>query len=153
MIRFADDSDFIQISEMLRDIHGIHVKAEPHYYKNVEQVISEKDYKDEVSKKHIVVYEDNGKISGYVMFSEMIIKDHPIIIDQKILMIDDICVVSSERGKGIGRQLFNYIENHAKDNLFTNIDLNVWSFNINAFKFYKSMGMRETRIKMSKRTH
>ena len=150
MIRFASYNDFHQISEILKDIHGMHAKAEPNYYKNVEQVVSEKDYKDEVDKKHIFVYENNGKILGYVMFAEMIINNHPIIKNQKILMIDDICVISSERGKGIGRQLFNHIENYAKANSYTNIDLNVWSFNINAYKFYKSMGMRDTRIRMNK---
>jgi len=150
MIRFAINNDFYQISEMLKDIHGMHVKAEPNYYKNVEQVISEIDYKEEVNKNHIIVYEENETIIGYVMFAEMSINKHPIIKDQKVLMIDDICVISSERGKGIGRQLFNHIEKYAKDNNYTNIDLNVWSFNINAHKFYKSMGMRETRVRMSK---
>jgi len=150
MIRYAIVKDFAQISDMLKDIHGMHAKAEPKYYKNVETVISEKEFKDEIDKKHIIVYENNDKIFGYVMFADMTINNHPIIKDQKILMIDDICVLSSERGKGIGRKLFNYIEKYAKDRDYTNIDLNVWSFNINAFKFYKSMGMRETRIKMSK---
>jgi len=153
MIRFAEYKDFIQISEMLYDIHSMHAKAEPNYYKNVEQVISENDFNNEIDRKHIIVYEDNKKITGYVMFADMIISNHPIIKDQKILMIDDIYVASSERGKGIGRQLFNHIEKFAKDNCYTNIDLNVWSFNVNAFKFYKSMGMRETRIRMSKNTN
>ncbi len=150
MIRFAQYNDFNQISLMLKDIHGMHVKAEPKYYKNVDQIISQDDFNKEIDSKHIFVYAVNNKVLGYVMFADMIITNHPIIIDQKVLMIDDICVIPSERGKGIGRKLFNYIEKYAKEQNYTNIDLNVWSFNINAFKFYKSMGMRETRIKMSK---
>ena len=73
------------------------------------------------------------------MFNDMIISNHPIIKDQKILMIDDICVKDTERGKGIGRELFIYTEKYAKGNNYTNIDLYVWSFNINAYKFYKSI--------------
>ena len=150
MIRLAKYDDFDQIKTMLKDIHGMHAKAEPNYYKNVEEVIPENVYKDEVDKKHIFVYEVDDTISGYVMFNDFIINNHPIIKDQKILMIDDICVKDTERGKGIGRQIFNYIENHAKENNYTSIDLHVWSFNINAYKFYKSMGMRDSRTRMIK---
>jgi ribosomal protein S18 acetylase RimI-like enzyme len=151
MIRFATYDDYKQISEMLKDIHGMHVKAEPSYYKNVEEVISVKDFNEEVDKKHVFVYDTNDKIIGYVIFAEMVIQNHPIINDQRVFMIDDIYVLPSERGKGIGRQLFSYIEKYAKDNKYTNIDLNVWTFNVNALKYYKSMGMRETRVKMSKK--
>jgi ribosomal protein S18 acetylase RimI-like enzyme len=150
MIRFAKYDDFGHINEILKDIHNMHVKNEPNYYKKVDEVISKKEFNEEIDKKHVIIYESDNAILVYVIFSEMIINHHPMIKDQKVLFIDDICVLHSERGKGIGRQLFNYIENYAKDNLYTNIDLNVWSFNVNAFKFYKSMGMRETRIKMSK---
>jgi ribosomal protein S18 acetylase RimI-like enzyme len=151
MIRFAEYEDFNQIHEILKDLHGLHVKGEPNYYKKADAIISVKEFNDEIDKGHVLVYECDSKILGYIMFYEMIITNNPIIKDQKVLFINDLCVLHSERGKGIGRQLFCNIERFAKDNQYTDIELNVWSFNINAFKFYKSMGMRETRIKMGKR--
>jgi len=150
MIRFARYEDYNHIHEMLQDIHGMHVKEEPKYYKKINEVISLSDFNNEVDKKHVFVYEENEKILAYAIFAEMLISNHPIIVDQKVLMIDDICVLKSERGRGIGKELFAYIERYAKENNYTNIDLNVWTFNTDALNFYKSMGMRETRVKMSK---
>lgn len=150
MIRLATDGDFAQISAMLRDIHRAHARAEPSYYKDLDEVMTEKDFRAEVAAGHVMVLEEDGVVKGYAIFADMLIQNHPIIKDQKILMIDDICVLASERGRGVGRRLFGHIEKHARAHDYTSIDLNVWTFNLDAHKFYRSMGMRDTRVRMTK---
>lgn len=150
MIRLAEYKDFLEISSLQKEVHKIHVNAEPTYYKDLEVVMTEEYFKSEVDKNHIFVYELNEKILALTIFAERIIANNPIMKDQKILLIDDICVASSERRKGLGRELFNYIENYAYKNNFTKIDLNVWSFNTSAYYFYKSLGMRDATIRMTK---
>ncbi len=43
--------------------------------------------------------------------------------------------------KGIGKKLYNYLLDKAKKEGIDAIELNVWSFNSSAIKFYESLGM------------
>ncbi|MGM9774359.1 MAG: GNAT family N-acetyltransferase [Candidatus Egerieousia sp.] len=58
-----------------------------------------------------------------------------------MLYIDDICVNSSLRGRGVGRKLYEYTENFAKSIGCHNITLNVWTANPGAQRFYESLGL------------
>ena len=48
------------------------------------------------------------------------------------------------RGKKLGKKLFQFAENKAKQEGFDNISLLVWSFSTEAIQFYCSMGMMVT---------
>lgn len=48
----------------------------------------------------------------------------------------------SARGKGIGKQVMSFIEEHAKSRGFNRIELGVFAFNEKAIKFYESIGYK-----------
>ena len=54
----------------------------------------------------------------------------------------------NHRRKGIAKKLFSYLTLKAKENNIDSIELNVWSFNTEAIKFYESMGMNIKNIRM-----
>lgn len=150
LFRKADLEDFDAILPLKNEVHQKHAQAEPDFYRNLQNAITKEEYAQELQMHEVYVLEDNNKIIGYSFCYVMEIKDHPLILNQKIFFIDDYCVARREKRKGYGRAMFEELEKLAKAQGCTSIELNVWDFNEEAKTFYKSMQMRRTRIRMQK---
>ena len=70
--------------------------------------------------------------------------------DVKTLYIDDLCVDETERGKHIGKTLYDFVVSYAKKNGYYNVTLNVWADNKKAVGFYEKIGLRVQKIGMEK---
>ena len=148
ILRSGEISDYEQVLPLKISVHNKHAKAEGKFYKDSQDVLSIQSYSDEVAKDHVLVLDNDGIIVAYVFILEMNIKNHPLINDQKILYIDDLCVSEERRGKGIGTELFSKLLEYAKIKGYSSLELSVWDFNEEAQNFYSKMGMRRTRIRM-----
>ena len=73
-----------------------------------------------------------------------------LIKDLLPLYIDDLCVDEVRRGQHIGKSLYEYVLNYAKENDFYNVTLNVWSLNESAMKFYEACGLVPQKVGMEK---
>ena len=73
---------------------------------------------------------------------------NPAMLPHRIAYIDDICVHSRCRGRGIGRLLHNEMVRIARERGADTLILTVWAFNESAIRFYKSLGMTERNINM-----
>ena len=71
-----------------------------------------------------------------------------ILTDIKTLYIDDLCVDETLRGQHVGRQLYDYVVQFAKDSGCYNVTLNVWSCNESAMRFYEKCGLKPQKIGM-----
>jgi ribosomal protein S18 acetylase RimI-like enzyme len=67
-------------------------------------------------------------------------------VEKEELFIDVLAVRKEHRGKGVGRQLIEYIKAYGRCNRFTSISLHVVDTNMRAKKFYESMGFVERRL-------
>ena len=70
--------------------------------------------------------------------------------DIKTLYIDDLCVDELARGGHIGKRLYEYVLDFARQHGYYNVTLNVWADNVNARKFYEKIGLRVQKIGMEK---
>ena len=88
-----------------------------------------------------VAVDEENQVAGYAfcIFQQHI--NNNILTDVRTLYIDDLCVDEKKRGMGIGTALFEYIVAYAKENGCYNVELNVWSFNKDAIRFYEKCGM------------
>ena len=148
-IRRANVNDIDRISELLLQVHKIHsdgrsdlfVKGAKKYQKEeLERLIKD-------DNTPIFVYEEEQLIEGYI-FAFIQEMNSPSLCKIKSLYIDDLCVEKNCRGKGVGTSLYNFIKEYAKSIGCYNITLNVWSFNKNAYEFYKKCGLNEQKIVM-----
>nr|MCR4790816.1 GNAT family N-acetyltransferase [Treponemataceae bacterium] len=64
--------------------------------------------------------------------------------------IDDLCVDENIRGQHIGKSLYDYVLQFAKEEGCYNLTLNVWTLNPNAMKFYEKCGLLPQKIGMEK---
>ena len=65
-----------------------------------------------------------------------------------MLIVEKIGVDKNFRRNGYGRILINAIKKKAKQENCNRIELNCWSFNKNAIKFYRKIGMKVQKLTM-----
>ena len=142
MIRKANIKDLDAINELLYEVHAIHYKLRPDIFTDGVKKYSDEEIKEilQDNNRNIFVYEEDNKVLGYV-FWIIYTNTNPPLQSIKTLYIDDFCVLENERGKGIGKKLYEYIKEFAKHNDCYNITLNVWNNN-SAYHFYQSLGLK-----------
>jgi ribosomal protein S18 acetylase RimI-like enzyme len=100
---------------------------------------------EQVNNKNTInlVYEDNKEIVGFILAQYKKPSKVPFIRKRKVIFIDSIVVDENHKKMGIGRRMMEYLENIAKKKKVESVELNVYSFNKDAQKFYKALGMSE----------
>lgn len=150
-IRRATESDMDVLNNLLNQVLMVHHKGRPDIFK-----ANCKKYTDEEllriiaddSRPIFVAADEDGAVMGYAfcVFQQHI--DNNILTDIKTLYIDDLCVDENIRGRHIGRSLYDYVVDFAKNSGCYNVTLNVWSLNEGAMKFYEKCGLKPQKIGM-----
>ena len=144
MIRKAEYKDVPRIIELLKDINLIHHLGRPDIFK-IGTKYTEDDLKKIIddNKDIIFVYTSSSDLVLGYCFTQVhqAINDN-LLTDIKTLYIDDLCVEKTTRGLGIGKKLYEFVKNYAKQNGFYNLTLNVWECNPKARGFYDALGLK-----------
>lgn len=149
-IRKAKTMDISSIKKLLYEVHQVHYNVRPDLFKagcrkyNDDEVLAFIHSKD--TPIFVAVLED--EVVGYAFCIPKQIYNHPSMVDIRTLYIDDFCIEESVRGKQIGKRLYEYVLQYAKDQGFYNVTLNVWADNVDAVNFYKKIGMQIQKIGM-----
>lgn len=149
MIREMNLNDYEDVKILVRQIHELHLSNRPDIYNDGESFPKECFEKvlSDVNNLNYV-YVENKKIVGVLNATLQHTNPLPIIKLRTFYFIENIVVDKNHRRKGIAKKLFNYLTLKAKENNIDSIELNVWSFNTEAIKFYESMGMNIKNIRM-----
>lgn len=153
-IRRADIKDADKINELLFQVAKIHANGRPDIFKTATKKYSDQELIEIINNDDSPIFvatDEKDFCLGYAFCVFQKTKDSILLQDRKTLYIDDICVDENSRGKHIGKSLYDFVENFAKENGFDNITLNVWSFNQSAYKFYEKCGMTPLKTTMEKR--
>lgn len=149
IIRRAEAGDLAQISALLYQVHGVHANARPDIFVPGRKKYSNAELADVISNdnKPVFVADENGKTLGYA-FCVFKTPSIPSMQPVKTLYIDDLCVVENCRGSGIGKKLFEFVKDFAKQSGCYNLTLNVWECNPGAKAFYESCGLSVMKTEM-----
>jgi len=150
VVRKAVIENFEAVKHLNNQVHRKHVIAKPDVFREIENPLNLDFFSIEIGKDHIFVLESDDVILGYAFVRIVETKDHPVIKDKKILLIEDLCIGANYKRKGLGKILFTELEKYAKENNCTSIELTVWDFNDEAKQFYEKMEMEKTIIRMKK---
>lgn len=77
------------------------------------------------------------KVVGYAFCVHKQFVNDNNMTDVKTLYIDDLCVDESARGKHVGKALYEYVVDYARQNGYYNVTLNVWADDVKAVEFYE----------------
>ena len=149
MIREMNLNDYEDVRILVKQIHELHLSNRPDIYNDGESF--PKEYFEKVlsdANNLNYVYVENKKIVGVLNATLQHTNPLPIIKARTYYFIENLVVDKNHRRKGIAKKLFNYLTLKAKENNIDSIELNVWSFNTEAIKFYESMGMNIKNIRM-----
>lgn len=152
-IRNAKEKDIERILKLLLQVNNVHAEGRPDIFKKDMRKYTKTQLEDLLNEKDTYIYvavDENDECVGYsfCQFSE--IKDGTNLVPRKTVYIDDICVDSSLRGKGIGTLLYEHSVSEAEKMGCYNVTLNVWSFNTSAMHFYEKCGMKPLKTVMER---
>ncbi|HIW80194.1 MAG TPA: GNAT family N-acetyltransferase [Candidatus Acetatifactor stercoripullorum] len=150
-IRRAQEKDMEDINRLLLQVCLVHHKGRPDLFKYGAKKYTDQQLKDLIAddgRPIFVAADENGRVLGYAFCVFQQYPDNNILTDIKTLYIDDLCVDETLRGRHIGRSLYDYVLNYAKESGCYNVTLNVWSCNQGAMKFYESCGLKPQKTGM-----
>ena len=143
-IRRAEEKDTDRVLDLLSQVLRVHHDGRPDIFKPDATKYSRKElagmFKDDMNP--VFVWADEHDVTqGYCFCQTEQHVGHAVLTDIRTLYIDDLCVEETMRGQGIGRALYEYAVEYARENGYYNLTLRVWNLNESAMKFYKGLGL------------
>lgn len=149
-IRPAMESDIPRLEDLLYQVHGLHAEGRPDLFipgckkYTADQL---REILADTENTPVFVAMRDGILVGYCF---CIRQAQTAASMQKIttLYIDDLCVDKAMRGRGIGKALYDYAVEFARQNGYYNLTLNVWACNPSAMRFYEKCGLAVQKVGM-----
>jgi ribosomal protein S18 acetylase RimI-like enzyme len=143
-IRPAVRADWAAIEEIVREVDALHRAGEPEVIGPSPEPARPTSYVEDPPSdpdSALLVAERGGQVVGLV---RVVIRERPpMFIARRVAVVEELVVLERVRGQGIGRQLMKAAEELARQRGATEVWLDVWSFNDEAFGFYEHLGYRE----------
>lgn len=149
MIRRAEPKDTARVLHILEQVNRVHHALRPDLFNLATKYSAEAlhaVFADD--RTPVFVYEADGVVCGYIF---TVLLDHGgdrMLTPVKELYIDDLCVDEQYRRRHIGKKLYDYVLDTARENGCDSVTLNVWSVNPSAEQFYRKMGMQPLKTYM-----
>jgi diamine N-acetyltransferase len=151
-VREANANDYIDISNLVVEVHNLHVKNRPDVFLEVGNPFLKEQFEDLLNnsntKLFVVENIDNKDLVAYCIVKIMATSCLPILIQSRFAHIDNFCVKDSYKRNSVGKLLFQHIIDYAKSVGALSLQLSVWEFNQDAIKFYEAVGMSPRNRKM-----
>ncbi|SHJ39621.1 GNAT family N-acetyltransferase [Pseudobutyrivibrio xylanivorans] len=145
-IRLAQEKDIPKIIDLLQQVLEVHAKIRPDIFISGTTKYSFEDVKEMLgveTKPIYVAVDEEDNVLGYAICE---IKETPEDATNKVkfkqLYIDDLCVDEKARGQHVGKALFEYVKEEAKQMGCYEVTLAVWTGNDRAEAFYEGLGMK-----------
>lgn len=150
-IRRALPDDMEGINSLLYQVLTVHHNGRPDLFKaNVKKYTDEQllEIIRDDSKPIFVAEDEDGNVAGYAFCVFQNHEDSNVLTDIRTIYIDDLCVDEALRGQHIGKSLYEYVLDFARENGCYNVTLNVWSCNEAAMRFYEKCGLKPQKVGM-----
>jgi len=152
-VRKAAKADINSIMDLLHQVLEVHHAGRPDIFKSGVTKYTEDELTEIIASPKtpvLVAVDENENVCGHAFCVLKKSGENAVLVDNKTMYIDDICVHESHRGQGIGKLLCTAAQRLAEEKGCHNVTLNVWCANEGAVEFYKAMGFNPQRITMEK---
>lgn len=146
-IQKASTKDFLGIHNIFQEVHDHHRIGTINTFKNIDPFTEEEFINVLKEKNTFLLVAKERKIMGFLL-ATIDEKEGRHTISKKSFLISTLGIKKEFQNKGIGTELIKEAKKLAKENNCDNINLNVWSFNEHAIRFYKHNGFKEKKINM-----
>ena len=152
MIEILETKDYNLLAELNEEIQTFHHKTVPNIFKPYDKAAISTFFKSTLENENAValVAKENGVVVGYVLLFIMNMNETPFQYARKYVLLDQILVVKNYQSKGVGRQLLDAVFSFAKALKIDRVELNHWTQNELARKFFSKSGFDYYNEKMWK---
>ena len=149
-IRKAETRDIPGMIDLLLQVGEVHHRIRPDLFRSGAQKYDENALEELLKDPNRPIFAavEDGKLLGYCFCILEITRDNPVLMDQKSLYIDDLCVDETARGRHVGSALYDYACAYAREIHCDTVTLNVWCGNDRAMHFYEKCGFKPQKIGM-----
>ena len=149
-IRLAQVRDIPGMIDLLQQVGEVHHQIRPDLFRAGAQKYNESDLEELLKDPNRPIFAavEEDALLGYCFCIIEETVGHPVLMDDKTLYIDDLCVDENIRGKHVGKALYEYARSFAKDIGCRSVTLNVWCGNDSAMAFYEKRGLKPRKIYM-----
>lgn len=148
-IRSATLADREGLSRLTAEVHELHREARPDVYMEFDPEQFRKEISDTLYRPDsiLLVAEEEGELAGMALLT-LRQPPNPILKPRLYAFLEELSVGERFRGQGIGTALFAAAKEQALKRGAVSLELQVWSFNEAALRFYEKMGMKEKTFRM-----
>ena len=150
MIELARACDRDPVNRLARQVHELHVQWRPDLYVMPEELFPDELFSALVKNRELYVAKLDGSVAGFVL-TRIRISEGPGKVTRKIMLIDQLCVDESIRGRGIGTRMMEEVRILAKAFGCTDLQLGVYPQNDAAVSFYQKCGFMIRSIDMQRK--
>ncbi len=149
-IRKATSREIPGMIDLLQQVGQVHHRIRPDLFRAGAQKYDEAALEALLADPHRPIFAalEGDKLLGYCFCILRITENDPVLLDQKSLYIDDLCVDETIRGMHVGKALYDHTVDYAKSMGCDTITLNVWCGNDSAMAFYAHRGLKARNIYM-----
>lgn len=146
-MRLCPTKDASLIATLNRPIHEHHIRLVADFFAAYDHASIEEAFTKMMAKDsyHFFTAEVNAETIGYVCFEERVSEATAFRQAVRTLYVHQISVNPEFKRHGYGRLIMEHIEHFAIDHEFQSIELDYWSVNEEAGKFYESAGFQPKR--------
>jgi ribosomal protein S18 acetylase RimI-like enzyme len=144
VIKISKTKDHKIIAELNEGVQNLHAELHPDMFKPFNQTEMEKALEEFLSDPdcHCYVAKQNGMAIGYALFMIREAKENAFHYTIRSLYIDQIAVLPKYQKTGAGKLLMKQAEQLARENNISKIELDHWSANQVAAKFFRNNGYK-----------
>ena len=151
LLRELTLDDYEAILPLFRALDDLHIQARPDCNEYREDIYPKKAYVQVTESPDCVMFgafTEGNTMIGVVRAT--VWRGPKMVQPTDYVCLDDIYVLPDYRRQGIGQQLFQAVEQWAREQGTTRLELHVWDFNQNALAMYRAMGMKPQRYVLVK---
>jgi len=145
-IRNAEEQDFLAISRLFWESDTFHAENLPSIYNKTDAPFRSIEYYRELINNPeglFIVSENAGEVLGFAYGYEEQKGVLPIHKKRTFFFLDNIVVRKDRQGSGLGSQLLDRIITECRERKYSDIMLNVYSFNAGAIALYEKKGFTQ----------
>ena len=135
--------DAEEIVELLGQVHEEHRKRRPLWFKPFDRTAAREGQRNLLSRAgaQMFVARAEGVCVGYALVCERVREENAFRYASRSLVVDQMAVSNTHRRRGVGTLLMERVRAEAAARGVQRVELNVYSDNDDARRFYEAQGL------------
>lgn len=153
-IRPASLEDYDAICTLFERVDQLHADALPDVFQMAEKSVRSREWFAQIDASQeacLFVAEHQGVLVGMVLCVVRTSPAFPLFVPRRYGHINELVIHESFQGQGIGRRLIQRVHEWAQDQGMTEIELDVYEFNMSARSLYEHLRYETMRRTMRHR--